>query len=209
MNNALIKSITVAGLAAVSLLALSSCNTAEVTNVWKAPEIQKFSFKKVMVLSVTSDGSARRTFEDAVVASMPMVQGVASYTVLGGSSDMKDVARVEAALKKAGVDAVIVVRLVSDRTEVNSYGTGMGYPMGYRGFGGYYGGYAMGGYDVTTDRIVGLETNIYNYPEGKLVWSGATESVSPGNITQMATDAVSAIRQHLVKQQLVPPLPKK
>jgi hypothetical protein len=208
MNKALIKNITVAGLAAVSLLALSSCNTAEVTNVWKAPEVTKFSFKTVMVLAVTSDGSARRTFEDAVVAAMPQVKGIASYTVLGGSSDAKDVAKVESALKKAAVDAIIVVRMVSDRTEVNSFPTG-GYPMGYRGFGGYYGGYAMGGYEVTSDRIVGLETNIYNFPEGKLVWSGSTESVSPGNITQMATDNVAAIRQHMVKQQLIPPLPKK
>jgi hypothetical protein len=205
MNNALIKSITVAGLAAVSLLALSSCNTAEVTNVWKAPEVTKFSFKKIMVLSVTSDGSTRRTFEDAVVASMPRVQGIASYTVLGGASDMKDVNRVEAALKQAAVDAIIVIRLVSDRTEVNATG---GYPVGYRGFGGYYGGYAMGGYNVTTDRILSLETNIYNYPEGKLVWSGSTESTSPGNVTQMATDMVAAIRQHMIKNQLIPPMPK-
>ena len=208
MKNVIIRSITVAALAAVSVLVLSSCNTAEVTNVWKAPEITKFSFKKVMVLSVTSDGSTRRTFEDAVVASMPQVQGISSYTVLGGASDMKDVARVEAALKKTAVDAIVVIRLVSDRTEVNSYATG-GYPMGYRGFGGYYGGYAMGGYNVTTDRILSLETNIYNYPEGKLVWSGSTESTSPGNITQMATDMVAAIRQHMVKNQLIPPLPKK
>ena len=81
MKKALVKSITVAGLAAASVLALTSCNTAEVTNVWKAPDVTKFSFKKVMVLSVTSDGSARRTFEDSVVASMPQVQGIASYTV--------------------------------------------------------------------------------------------------------------------------------
>jgi hypothetical protein len=208
MKKALVRSITVAALAAFSALALSSCNTAEVTNVWKAPEITKFSFKKVMVLSVTSDGSMRRTFEDAVVAAMPQVQGISSYTVLGGASDAKDVAKVEAALKKTAVDAIVVIRMVSDRTEVNSYPTG-GYPMGYRGFGGYYGGFAMGGYQVTSDRIIGVETNIYNYPEGKLVWSGTTESTSPGNVTQMATDMVSAIRQHLVKQQLVPPLPKK
>jgi hypothetical protein len=208
MKNYLVRSFTVAALAAVSALVLSSCNTAEVTNVWKAPEIQKFSFKKVMVLAVNADGSTRRTFEDAVVAAMPQVKGIASYTVLGGASDAKDVARVEGALKKAGVDAIVVIRMVSDRTEVNSYPTG-GYPMGYRGFGGYYGGYAMGGYDITTDRIVGCETNIYNYPEGKLVWSGSTESVSPGNVTQMATDMVAAVRQHMVKQQLIPPLPKK
>jgi hypothetical protein len=207
MKNVIVRSITVAALAAVSALVLSSCNTAEVTNVWKAPEITKFSFKKVLVLSVTSDGSTRRTFEDAVVASMPQVQGIASYTLLGGASDMKDVARVEAALKKAAVDAIVVIRMVSDRTEVSSMPTAM--PMGYRGFGGYYGGYATGGYDITTDRIIGLETNIYNYPEGKLVWSGSTESTSPGNVTQMATDTVAAIRQHMVKNQLIPPLPKK
>jgi hypothetical protein len=80
----------------------------------------------------------------------------------------------------------------------------MGYPMGYRSFGGYYGGYAMGGSTtVTTDRIMQVETNIYELPGEKLVWSGVTESTSPGNVKQMAEDAIAAIRQQMIKQQLI------
>jgi hypothetical protein len=61
----------------------------------------------------------------------------------------------------------------------------------------------MGGTTVTTDRIISIETNIYEFPSEKLIWSGSVESTSPGNIKQMVDDTVGAVRQYMIKQKLI------
>jgi hypothetical protein len=206
MKNARFISAVTIALAATALLIVSACSTAEVKDTWVAPDLTKISYKNVLVIAATKDGTARRTFEDAVVQAVPNanIHITPSYVFLG-DKDVSDTAAVSAALKAAGFDAVVTMRLISDRQElnVNSTGGGYGYPMGYRSFGGYYGGYAMGSTTVTTDRILQIETNIYEFPSEKLVWSGVIESTSPGNLKQMATDAVAAIRQQMIKQQLI------
>jgi hypothetical protein len=95
--------------------------------------------------------------------------------------------------------------MISDKEQISVNQTGGygGYPMGYRSFHGYYGGYGMSSTTVTTDRIMQVETNIYEFPGEKLVWSGVTESTSPGSVKQMAEDAIAAIRQQMIKQQLI------
>jgi hypothetical protein len=197
--------LSAAALAAVALLSLSSCSTAQVKDVWTAPDVTKLSFKKVLVIAATKDGATRRSFEDAAVTAMPEVVAVASYAFLKGEADITDATKISAELKGAGFDGVVVMRMIGDRSEVNVY-QDMSYPTGYRTFGGYYGRYAMMGYNsttVTTDRIISVETNIYEFPGERLIWSGVTESTSPGNITQLVNDAIGAIRQQLIKQKLI------
>jgi hypothetical protein len=117
------------------------------------------------------------------------------------------------------------MRMVSARTEVNAdpwwgYYGGWGYgPYWYgrrgywgHGYGGYgyrgygYGGYGYGGLGptITTDQIFSIEINLYEFPSEKLIWSGAVESTSPGNVKRMVDDTVAAILQHMVKQNLIP-----
>jgi hypothetical protein len=207
MKNVRCFSLIATALAATALLIVSACSTAEVKDTWTAPDLSKISYKNVLVIAATKDGTARRTFEDAVIAAVPNanIHITPSYVFLAGK-DVSDAAGISAALKTAGFDAVVTMRLISDRQELNVNSTGGyygAYPMGYRSFGGYYGGYAMGGTTVTTDRILQIETNIYEFPSEKLVWSAVIESTSPGNLKQMATDAVAAIRQQMIKQQLI------
>ena len=209
MNKTIALRLAAAALATGALLSLTSCSTAEVKDVWTAPDVSKISFKKIMVIATTKDGASRRVAEDAIGAAIPNVQVVPSYAFLPGESDIKDAAKISASLKAANFDGVVVMRMISDRSEVNvSSDMGMGYPVGYRSFGGYYGRYGYGsmGYStttVTTDRIISIEANIYEVPGEKLIWSGVVESTSPGNIKQMVDDTVSAIRQQLIKQKLI------
>jgi len=218
-------------LAAAALLFLSACNGTKLTDSWVAPDITKLSFKNVLVIAATSDVTARGTFEDSVVAAAPNTHAVSSYALWGDKVDVTDADKVTAAVRASKFDAVVVMRLVSDRAETTvnqttypvggyypmsgygmspgpnmGYGAGYGYaPVGYRSFGGYYGGYAMTSTSttVTTDHIYSIETNIYELPGEKLVWSCVTASTAPGNVTQMAKDVVSAIRQQMLKQHLI------
>jgi hypothetical protein len=100
------------------------------------------------------------------------------------------------------------MRPVSDKKEV-TYIPGMIYPEPYRTFRGYYSqSYALSPFyyepgRFTADRIVQIETNIFEAPGERLIWSAATTSTNPGNLQQLIKDAATAIRAELVKEKLI------
>ena len=175
---------------------------------WTAPDVSKISFKKVMVVATFPDGATRRSAEDAMKAEITRTECITSYSLLGAESDLKDVSKVGEALKAAGVDGVIILRPVSDKNEI-TYIPGAMYPAPYRTFGGYYSqSYALSSFyyqpgQYTTDRIVQIETNIYEVNGDRLVWSAATTSTNPGDLQHLIKDAVAAIRAELVDQKLI------
>lgn len=216
------------GLAAIALFSLAACDSVKVTDVWVAPDVTKLHFDKVLAIAAIQEDGLRHVFEDALCAAMPRVKAIPSYQFLT-AGDVRDVAKVSAELKAAKFDGVVVLRILSNRQETNvtqtmdypgygAYGVpygaygGYGYPSAYRSFGGYYGGYAMGGYGynsttttVTQDQIFSVEANIYEFPGEKLVWTGVTESTSPDDINKLVQDVAGAVRKELVKQKLINP----
>jgi hypothetical protein len=196
-------------LAALSLLALAACNSTKVDDTWTAPDVSKIHFTKIMVMATFPDGAIRRVAEDAFAAQVTRVECITSYSLLGEDTDLKDITKVSATMKAAGVDGIIVMRPISDRKEV-TYEPGMIYPMPYRTFGGYYSrGYALRPYfyepgEFVTDRVVQIETNIYEAAGERLLWSASTTSTNPGNVPQLIKDAATAIRAELVKEKLIP-----
>ena len=232
MKNILALRPATSALAVVAFLLLSACNGTTLKDSWVAPDVTKLSFKSILVIAATSDATTRRIFEDNVAAAAPQTHVVSSYALFGDKVDITDAAKVTAAVRATKFDAVVVMRLVSDRAETtvnqtsypvggynSMYGYGMGYgygygpgyryaPVGYRSFGSYYGGYAMTSTTVTTDHILSIETGIYELPGEKLVWSGVTETKSPGSVKQMAKDVVTAIRQEMLEQHLIGPSAK-
>ena len=228
MKNLLVRSLIASTLAAISLFTLVACSSYKVTDVWVAPDVTKLHFKKVLAIAAIKEDGLRHVFEDALVASMPGVMAIPGYQFIP-SGDLQDVKKVTAELKTAGFDGVVVVRPLDKRQETNvtttmdypyagAYGVGYGaypgygYPSAYRSFGGYYGGYASPygyGYGgsttttVTTENIVTVEANIYEFPGEKLVWSGVTETTSPGNIEGLVQEVAAAVRSELVKMKLI------
>lgn len=194
-------------LVACSLLCFAGCQSTSVVDTWKAPDLTKLSFKKVMVVTPTPDGVLRRSVEDAMKAQFTQVECVTSYALLGNEANLKDVANVVATLKSAGVDHVVLVRLISDRTEIYS-GPSDVVPVAYRTFRGYYGaGYALRPFyyetgRISTDRIVQIETNIYEVAGERLVWSGATSHTNPASVRDLIDEAAADIRALLKKQGL-------
>ena len=89
-------------------------------------------------------------------------------------------AKVREQIAASGVDGVVVMRLVYDENEV-TYNAGT-YPGPYYSFWGYYGwAYPIAyqpGY-LQTDRLVGIETNVYDVETEKLVWSGLSRTKNP------------------------------
>jgi hypothetical protein len=208
MKNQTLLRIATAALAALTVSSFTGCNSTTVKDTWTAPDLSTIRFTKIMVVVTSPDGATRRAAEDAVKAQITKAECVTSYSLIGSETDLKDHAKVSAALKSAGVDGVIVIRPVSDKNEI-SYTPGTPYPAPYLTFRGYYARpYGLSSFyyepaQTTVDRIVQLETNIYEVAGDRLIWSGTTTSTNPGNLKQLAADAANAIRDELVKRKLI------
>ena len=178
---------------------VSCAPRTQIVQSWTAPNPDKSSVKKVLVLGISSDMTLRRIYEDAFVETLKGLgyQGVSGYTwVPDAKSFDKDA--VAAKVKAEGVTHVLVTRLVG-RKQVETYHpptttVSVGY-AGYPGFAGpgYYAGwstYWSTGYTQiyepgysTTDDIATLETNFYDASKEKeaLVWTGIADTYLAGS----------------------------
>lgn len=194
-------------LLASATLCLAGCQSSSVVDTWKAPDLTKLSIRKVMVVTPTPDGVLRRSVEDAMKAQITRAECITSYSLLGAEANLRELGKMMATLKAAGVDHVVVCRLISDRTEINSSPSG-GVPDAYRTFRGYYGDrYALRPfyYDsvhLTVDRVIQIETNIYEVAGERLVWSAATRHANPTSVQDLIQEAATDIRAVLAKQGL-------
>ena len=133
---------------------------------WVYPEHGPLQFESVMALVLVQDSLVRRNGEDELVRQIRDAQAVASYTVLP-EQELADEDRVREAVAGSGVEGIVVMRPVYDRNET-TYVPGT-YPAPYYSFYGYYGwaypiSYSPGYF--RQDRLVGVETNIYDASDG-------------------------------------------
>jgi hypothetical protein len=179
---------------------LGGCSSATVTNTWKNPDFTgPIHFNKVVVLANHPDGTVRRVAEDEMAAQIPGGRGVPGYTVLS-DDDRGDINKVKAKLQAAGVDGAVTMQLLGKRQET-TYVPGS---PSYGSFYDYYGGAMMGspGY-VVSDTIASVETKIYSINDGKLIWSGTTDTFNPSDIRSNVRDIAKALGAELRKQGLL------
>jgi len=167
-----------------TLLLLPACQTTEILNTWRdEPQSEKFS--KVLVIAVLKERVYRDLLEQKLVTAL-MAEGINAEAAskLFPEADVMDEAMTDTAMKQAGADSVMVIRLVDTRKEV-VYTPGTTYvPGGYGGrySMGYY-GYYGGGYTVvstpgysTEYNISTAETTVFSAASNKRVWSTLTET---------------------------------
>jgi hypothetical protein len=171
---------------------------------------------RLLVVSVTPDGTTRRVFEDLMVANLEArgVAAVQSYRFLPADGAATQ-PQIDAAVKESGAQAVLVSRVlgVSQSLRV-APGAGMwpgwggpwGGPWGW-GWGGYYGGLWGGAYatpQVWTEENVQVETQLFDVATRTVVWSGSsTTTTAPGSqgsahtlqqFVQLIADTLAAAR---------------
>lgn len=206
---------------AFATLLLAGCASTTLTSAWKAPEAGTIRFSKVLVMAVAPVDSLRHPAEDAMRAEIKSVPTVASYELLPKAEDGADPVKLDAVIKAAGVDGIVVMRMVSSDSEVG-YTTGGMMPSYYTSFNSYY-RYNFPGYHnyyndrwsaqasfyydppkMYVDQIVGIETNIYNARDQSLIWSGITRSKNPEGIEKLIAEVAGVVRNKLRSQGLVP-----
>jgi hypothetical protein len=202
MHPAFTRNFMLAVAAAVVALAVVGCASTRITDSWSDPAFTGGPFKRVMVMAVTHNGSARRSFEDIFAAKLRAtgIEAVPSYTRLTQDGPVDEQA-MNAAVRAAGADGLLMVRLlrVDRQTRVETMYTPMTFPT-------YYGFYSawMAYPEVYQYDIATAEVNLFDVRTNKLVWGGTTETFDPKSVTQESAGFANVIINALAKRGLVP-----
>jgi len=192
----------------VAIVSLVACASTGLVSSWKAPDAQplKGEGSKVAVLVMSKNESTRRAGEDALARQITARggQGVPMYSIMNTAEP--DEAAAKAALTKAGVNAVVVLRPIGKDKEVVSTASMYAGPMYGPYWGGYYGygwGGAWGGTDIRTNTIVSVETLVYSMKQNKLVWGGQTKTTNPSNVDAFVKEIADTVAKEMKKQGLI------
>jgi hypothetical protein len=196
-------------LALVVSWGLNACGAStKIVNQWVNPDLVSPGFRKIMVIGVSKQPSIRRTFEDEFVNQLKAagVEAVPSYNYIPEDGQV-DEGRLQAAVKRAGADAVIITRLVrvEKKTEVSP---GFYQPAPAFNY-GFYGGYSaawLGYYEpprVYQYDVYISETSLYDMPKNQLVWSGTAETSDPGDINKEIEGYVATVIDALKSKNLL------
>ncbi|WP_212004400.1 DUF4136 domain-containing protein [Chitinophaga sp. HK235] len=185
----------------LGLLLLVACGTSvHMTGTWKDPSAQSGGYHNILVAGLSSNLTARGIVENKLATQL-QAHGVAagkSTDLFPPNFDPKKEESIKAAsgkIEAAGFHAVLTVSLVNKESETRYVpGTVMYAPYPaygwYGNFWGYYGYmynsvYSPGYY--TTDKIYFMESNLYDLGQnGKLVWSGQSETYNPNSLESFA-----------------------
>jgi hypothetical protein len=164
-----------------------------------------------MVMGINRDSTARRIYEDAMVAELNArgVKAVQSYKSLPDDGPAEQQA-IQSALSSAGADTVLISRTISVSNEVRvSPGFVVGPPWGFGwpGFYGYYQSYWSAAYafppSVYTVQNVLIDTRLFDAKEYMLLWSGSSTTVPTSSMQQTIQDFAKTISATLAKDKVV------
>jgi hypothetical protein len=199
---------TLRGMICGAALCLSACGSTTFTSTWKAPDAQRVDpvGKSIAALVIYGDKKRRRDAEVYLTHELTIrgARAVAAYTLIG--LDQPDVDYARARFKEAGVEGVVIMRLVGhDQRVIVDPGGFSG--SAYGSFGSYYSSYGVGvSYStgsVQTDTVVTIETLIYSLNQDKLLWAGTSRTSNPEGLQSLITEVADAVASQMVKQGLV------
>jgi hypothetical protein len=191
-------------LAAVAAGVLLGCTTSstQMSGVWVDPAAgNRAPANNVLVIGVNQDSTARRVFEDAVVAQFAArgVKSQPSYHLLPelGPAPPPDI---EAMLRNAGVDSVLLSRTVRVSTDIR---VTPGHSYGPAGFGGMWGGAYSTPPNVYTVQKVEVESRLYDVSDLALLWSGTSTTNPTSSMQKTITEFATVLIQALAEAKVI------
>ena len=187
-------------------LLLSACASTQFNAQWLNPEAgSRLPVRNVLVMGISRDTTARRVYEDTMVAQLAArgVKAQPSYRSLPDDGPAAQPA-IERAVRDAGADAVLISRTISVTSEVRaSPGMVMGPPggFGWGGFYGFYNGMWASAYafppSVYTVQNVVVDTRLFDAKDFMVLWSGSSTTTPTSSmqttIADFATSLVTAL----------------
>lgn len=201
----------------IGILLLSACSSTRFVDSWKNQEITSFEPKKMLVIGMTDNLTARKIFEEKLKNAFVLrnIYAVESTGIIDGTftTSKKSEQEIDEMIKKLakqGFDTVVItsVKGVDERVD---YHTEYYPSIGYRWsrFGRYYYWYQDIYYSpqyYESYKVYNVETAIYNINADdtkSLVWVGALNLVDPQTITSTINDYVDKIIKQLEREKLI------
>jgi hypothetical protein len=205
VNHPIVLAARLALLGGAALL-LSACASTQFNAQWLNPEAgSRLPVRNVLVIGISRDTTARRVYEDTMVAQLAArgVKAQPSYRSLPDDGPAAQPA-IERAVSEAGADAVLISRTISVINEIRvSPGMVMGPPYGF-GWGGFYGfyhgmwasAYAIPPSVYTVQNVV-VDTRLFDAKDFMVLWSGSSTTTPTTSmqttIADFATSLVTAL----------------
>ena len=168
--------------------------------------------KKIMVAALLPDRNRdlQKSMERQLVDELQSkgIQAVSAYETYGPKYLPQDEHKAVNKLRESGVDGFLTIVLL-DKNKEQNYNPGYSQfgPVGYyRNWYGYYrtvyGRVYTPGYYSTQTKYY-WESNLYDVPGEKLVYSAQSQSFDPSSISQLANDYSGKLINDMMKQGLV------
>jgi len=189
------------------------CSTTTLLTSWNDTTFQSYSLKKPLVVAIVKTPLIRKKLEDEFVKSFQAIgiNALVSYNLFPNLGDLEP-GTVQGKLPSIGRDSILVIRLldvkqetvhVPARTEVYGGGYGGRYggrPAYYGSYGGYYANsvsvVSSPAYNYVETKYV-AESNIYDAIDGKMVWTGATETEQTDAIDSAVADFTNILMKDI------------
>ena|SRR5450432_193388 len=198
----------------VAISFLAACSSTKVTSSWKSPDVTSgnLSMKKIMVAALLPDKNRelQKSMERQLVDELKSkgIDAVSAYEVYGPKYLPGDEHKAINKLQESGIDGFLTVVLLNKSKE-KSYNPGYSQivPVGYyRSWFGYYrtvyGQVYTPGYYTTQNKYY-WESNLYNLPGEKLIYSAQSQSFDPSSVDKLANDYGVKLVNDMTRQGLV------
>ncbi len=198
------------------LFFLSSCSTVRVTDSWLNADYENYQPKKILIIGLTDNNSARVLFEEQLKVELTNrdIEAVESYNVFKPTfTNLKqteeDIQKEVERISKDGFDAVLISAIKGVDQKMSYSGDTYLRSNHWRRFGRYYylaqDVYHLEGY-YTKYKVYHIEASLYSLKENNdksLVWVASYDIVDPKQINTTVTDYVKAIVKSLEQKELI------
>ena len=189
------------------LLPSVSCTSTKLTGSWVDQDFEDGPITSVMVIGVSRNETTRRLYEDTFVRKLAEknVKAVASYSRLDSSEKLeRDVIR--GAVDAAGVESVLITRVVGVNRKTEYYQPTYTHARYYGSMYGYYGraydDVYTPGY-LSSYKVYELESTLYGGDSGKLIWSARSEMEEPDDLGKEISVLVGLLINDLIKKKVL------
>jgi len=180
-------------------LLLISCATTRQVQVWKDASYQG-KLRRILVIGVLQTPLMRNFFENEFVDQLKArgAEGVASNKIIPAEK-MRDKEAVLSAIKGMGIEAVLVTRVVDNRTADQFYGGGVELvPRDYD----FVWDMSLPVYQRSVD-IVMIQTNVYDLQKEKLIFSAISKTYIEGAKESVVKPFIDAMVKELAGEKLL------
>jgi hypothetical protein len=196
-------------LAITALAVLAACTASQLVAQKANPDYVGKPLKSVMVVAVTADEIARRTYEDRVVGLLAKrgIKGIPGYSAVGKRGKVEE-AELRQAITRSGAEGVMITRVIRvERSKTEFSGTEVAVAHGWGGFYGYYAGVwttvSAPPLTVTGPQWTVSETRLFDASNGALAWTGIVDTRESDDFNAALTQYIQIIFDAMVGDRVI------